>query len=87
MFQTPESRYLLRSGVSALIAGVVTAAGIWVDNPYLKVAGAIAGALGLYLGVGQVSGSVEPFVGRKMDRAEVPAANVKLVDIDELVKP
>jgi hypothetical protein len=57
-------RYFVRAVVSAVIAGAAIAGTIWVDNPYVKVAAGVIGALGAYLGVGAGSSQVEPFVGR-----------------------
>lgn len=74
VFQTsPAARYWLRAAVAALIAVGAAAGTLWVDNPYVALVAAGCGAFSVYLGVGQVSGSVEPFVGRKLPHAEVPA--------------
>lgn len=76
MFSTPQARYVLRAVVSALIAGLAVAATIWIDNPYIKIASAVVGALAAYLGIGAGSPAVEPFVGVKYNNAEVPADQI-----------
>lgn len=72
MFRTAESRYVLRAVVAAALAGLAVAATVWIDNPYVKIASAILGALAAYLGIGAATGPVEPFVGVKYKGAEVP---------------
>ena len=74
MFRSPESRYLLRGLVAGIIAVSTLAGTIWIDNPYVQLVTAGISAAALYLGIGQVSGSVEPFVGLvTKDDAQVPA--------------
>lgn len=67
-------RYIVRAVVAASLAGIAVAATIWIDNPYIKVASGIGGALAAYLGIGAASPTVEPFVGARGERVEVPAA-------------
>lgn len=69
MFKTVESRYLLRGAVSAILTALATAATIWVDNPYLKIAGAAAVVFSGYLSAGALIKPVEPNIGRKMKGA------------------
>lgn len=60
-------RAITRAVVAALLAGLAVAATIWIDNPYVKIASAVVGALAAYLGIGVASPSVEPFIGRRKD--------------------
>ena len=68
-----NARTILRAVVAMALAGLAVAGTIWVDNPYLKIASAMALVLPGYLGVGAISGSVEPFFGRQLEGAQVPA--------------
>lgn len=72
MFKTPQSRYLLRAAVTMILAGLSIAGTIWIDNPYIKIASGMVAVLASYLGIGIVSPQVEPFVGNKMEDAQVP---------------
>ena len=76
MFRSPTSRYLLRTGVVAMLAGLgALKASVgdgldseeWVDLLYVTI-----GAGAAYAGIGAIVPPVEPFVGRKKDDAEVP---------------
>jgi hypothetical protein len=65
-------RTIVRSAVSAGLAGLAVAATIWIDNPYIKIASAVVGVLAGYLGIGAASPTVEPFFGIQAKTAEVP---------------
>jgi hypothetical protein len=67
-------RYVVRAVVAASLAGIAVAATIWIDNPYIKVVSGVVGALAAYLGIGAASPTVEPFIGVRGERVEVPAA-------------
>lgn len=78
MFKSPTSRYLLRTALVAVLAGLATLkASIgdgmsdeeWVNLAYSTL---LAGAA--YAGIGAAVPAVEPFVGNQMEnpRAEVP---------------
>lgn len=66
MFSTARSRYILRAAVAAALASLSVAATVWIDNPYVQMAGAGGAVLGAYLGIGAAVPQVEPSVGRKL---------------------
>lgn len=76
MFKSPESRYILRTCVVAVLAGLASLkAGIGdgLDNAEIvDVVSATLGAGAAYAGLGAFVPSVEPFVGIKKEDAEVP---------------
>ena len=73
MFKTIKARFALRGFLQMVLAVSAVAGTIWIDNPYVKLVSAGAGALAAYLGIGYISPQVEPFIGVKYDSAEVPA--------------
>ena len=77
MFDSPQSRYLLRAGVATVLAFLASLATAITDDAvtgaeWVTIAIATVGALGAYLGVGAAVPSVEPFVGNKYEGADVP---------------
>ena len=77
MFDSPQSRYLLRSGVATLLAflaslGVAITDDSITGSEWVTIALATVGALGAYLGVGAAVPAVEPFVGNRYEGADVP---------------
>lgn len=63
------ARYVLRALVATTLAVLSVAATLWADEAWLKLATTGLGVLAGYLGVGAVSGAVEPRIGRTMDVA------------------
>jgi hypothetical protein len=76
MFKSPTSRYLLRTGLVAVLAGLATlkaSVGNGVDSAeWVDIVYATLGAAMAYAGIGAVVPAVEPFVGIKKQDAEVP---------------
>lgn len=74
--ESVNARYVLRAVVAAAIAALATlraSVGDGLDaQEWVDLVTNVVGALALYLGVGAVSGSVEPFVGKELEGAEVP---------------
>lgn len=71
--ESATARTVLRAIVSMALAGLAVAGTIWIDNDVLKVLSAMAAVLPTYLGIGAISGSVEPFFGRTLPGVEVPS--------------
>ena len=67
MFRNVEARFVLRATVAAVLAGLSAAAAIWIDNPVVQIASAVAGSFALYLGIGAASPQVEPNIGNKLE--------------------
>jgi asparagine N-glycosylation enzyme membrane subunit Stt3 len=71
-----NARYVLRGVVAALLVALATlraSLGDGVDTgEWIDVGTNTLTALAAYLGIGAALGPVEPFVGRKLDDADVP---------------
>ena len=76
MFRSPTSRFLLRTCLVAVLAGLGAlkasigdglSTGEWADLAYVTLGAGLA-----YAGIGAAVPEVEPFVGRAKDNAEVP---------------
>lgn len=77
MFESPQSRYLLRAGVATGLGALGALQVALIDGSFSALDGvAIATATltvaGGYLGIGAASGSMEPFVGNKHSDPDVP---------------
>lgn len=70
--QSAAARFYLRAGVAGALAMSAIAGTLWIDSPYVKLIGAGVGAFAAYLGIGAAT-PVEPFVGNKLEGAEVPS--------------
>lgn len=76
MFRSPASRFTLRVGVVATLAGLATlraSIGDGIDaEEWVALAENTLAAGAAYAGIGAAFGAVEPFVGNKKDDAQVP---------------
>lgn len=75
--ESATARYILRAIVAATLAGLAAAATALSDNgitalEYVLIASSVFGSFGAYLGIGAATPQAEPFVGKKLDNAQVP---------------
>lgn len=76
MFRSPASRYMLRIGIVAVLAGLgalKASVGDGLDTAEIvDVLSVTLGAGAAYAGIGAAVPAVEPFVGNTKDDAQVP---------------
>lgn len=82
MKESATLRYMLRAVVAMTLSGLGALGTAYVDGgidpvEVIAVATATIGALGAYLGLGGAWPQMEPFIGNKLEGAEVPVPPAK----------
>jgi hypothetical protein len=89
MFESPGSRFALRTALFAVGATLSSLSGLVVADGFQSTDVLIAGSTGFtalltYAGIGASFGSVEPFIGRQHSDPDVPVPPAEAEEPDTI---